>query len=120
MSRKSYTVTIYYAHAGSPMSGDSKSGSGHMWYSIGDGTGPEKSYGFGLKKNVPAWKGELTTDDNSTYLEKNGKTREITKAQYEALEKFGKDPSSAGFSTGIYNAFTHSCVDFTWKARYAL
>ena len=116
MSRKNYTVTIYYAHAGSPMSGGDKSGPGHMWYSIGDGTGPEKSYGFGPKISAPGWKGVLTTDDNSTYLEKHGKTREITKAQYEALEKFGEDPSSFGFSTGWYNAFTHSCVDFTWKA----
>lgn len=121
MSTKSYTVTIHYAHAGSATSGDGKSGSGHMWYSIGDGVAPEKSYGFGPEKDgVPLGKGDVKYNDNSTYLEKHGKTREITKAQYETLEKFGKDPSSAGFSIGIYNAFTHSRVDFTWKAGYAL
>ena len=118
MSTKSYTVTIYYAHAESPISGGGKSGPGHMWYSIGDGTGPEKSYGFGPEKDgVPRGKGDVKENDNSTYLEKHGKTREITKAQYEALEKFGKDPSSAGFNTDTYNAFTHSCVDFVLIQR---
>ena len=65
MSRKNYTVTIYYAHAGSPMSGGGKSGPGHMWYSIGDGTGPEKSYGFGPKERGPIWQGARTTMHNT-------------------------------------------------------
>ena len=46
-SAKTYTVTINVAVAGAPTIGENgergESQFGHMWYSLGDGTKPEKS-----------------------------------------------------------------------------
>ena len=44
-----YTVTVHVA--GPQRRSDGKrSQAGHMWYSLSDGTGEAKSYGFGPKK----------------------------------------------------------------------
>ena len=121
---KTYTVTINVAGpqqtSGDQTSGDRKSWAGHMWYSLGDGTGEEKSYGFGAKNEgvqalVPG-PGKLRYKDNTLYPKKYSRTIEITKAQYDAMQKFGEKPAPEDFDTSNYNFLTNSCVDFTWKA----
>ena len=114
---KTYTVTINVAPTQRKSDGR-RSWAGHMWYSLGDGTKPEKSYGFGAKEGMSG-PGELKRKDNTLYPERFERTIEITRAQYEAMQKFGKDPKAGGFDMN-YDLLTNSCVDFTWKAGYAL
>ena len=116
---KTYTVTINVARVGVRTSNNGRrSPAGHMWYSLGDGT-KEDSYGFGPQKEgvkalLPG-PGKFTSNDNTLYPERYSRTIEITKAQYDAMQKFGKDPKAGGFDMN-YNLLTNSCVDFTWKA----
>ena len=88
-----------------------------MWYSLSDGTGEAKSYGFGpVKPGVPFGPGKITGQDNVLYPDKYSREISITKAQYEAMRKFGENPAAGGFDVSNYNIFNNSCVDFTWKA----
>ena len=113
---KKYTVTVHVA--GPQRRSDNQiSQAGHMWYSLSDGTGEAKSYGFGPKKpGDPFGPGKITDQDNVLYPDKYSREISITKAQYEAMRKFGENPAAGGFDISNYNIFSNSCVDFTWKA----
>ena len=86
-----------------------------MWYSLSDGTGEAKSYGFGPIEPEASGPGKLLDNDNALYPERYSRTIEITKAQYDAMKQFGENPAAGGFDMD-YNALDNSCVDFTWKA----
>ena len=113
---RTYTVTINVAGVGARTTNNGRrSRAGHMWYSLGDGT-KEDSYGFGpIEPGDPSGPGERKPNDNALYPERYSRTIEITKAQYDAMQKFGKDPKAGGFDMN-YKVLTNSCVDFTWKA----
>lgn len=62
---KKYTVTV---HVAGPQrrSDNERSRAGHMWYSLSDGVGEAKSYGFGPKKpGDPFGPGKTTEKDNA-------------------------------------------------------
>ena len=112
---KKYTVTV---HVAGPQrrSDNERSRAGHMWYSLSDGTGEAKSYGFGPKKpREPFWPGKITNQDNVLYPDRYSREISITKAQYEAMRKFGENPAAGGFDM-YYDVLRNSCIDFTWKA----
>ena len=96
-SSKTYTVTINVAGVGARTTDNGKrSRSGHMWYSLGDGT-KEDSYGFRPKKEgASSGEGHVKHNDNTLYPDKYSRTIEITKAQYDAMQKFGENPAAGG------------------------
>ena len=106
---KTYTVTINVADAGAPTIAENgergESQAGHMWYSLGDGT-KEESYGFGPIEREASGPGEPKYNDNALYPERYSRTIEITKAQYDAMKKFGKNPAAGGFDMH-YSALTN-------------
>ena len=106
---KTYTVTINVVGAGAPTIGENgesgESRAGHMWYSLGDDT-KEESYGFGPIEPEASGPGERKRNDNALYPERYSRTIEITKAQYDAMKKFGKNPAAGGFDMH-YSALTN-------------
>ena len=116
---KKYTLTLYIAAPGTPKTDGSKSISGHVYYSINDGSG-EKGWGFSPTGfpyfNAPGHviKDEFKIYKNPHYV----RTMEITKEQYYALQEYGKYPETIAdsFDSKWYIATTNSCVDFTYSA----
>jgi len=101
-----YTLTIHIAEDGTPKLDQDRtdknrmlwkgetSSAGHMWYSIRDGDGPAKSYGFAPQndKNRP---GSVTgkvydTDSKKYYQPLYERTMEISEKQYNSLLEFGE------------------------------
>jgi len=121
-----YILTIYIAEGGTPLldpRDKSPTGAtsllGHMWYSIREGGGIERSYGFQPKVTGFSGAGEVVRDDNARYYEPRYKwTMEISREQFEQFKEFGENGADAKwdyFKSG-YNAASNSCVDFTWAA----
>jgi hypothetical protein len=113
-----YLVHIYVAAPGTPLNlkpfGTSLPG--HMFYVTETGN-TKKSYGLapithgerqGLGK---VYEDDLRNYENPLYC----RTLEITQAQYQKLDEFGKTPTRFGFST-YYQDVRNNCVDFTWAA----
>lgn len=133
MSEPRYVLTIYIAapntllfdEKGRPQWEDGEmkySLPGHVFYSISnDGDKTRQSYGFEPIPSGMREPGHKATGDHLKYRNPAYERRiEITKEQYEALEYFSKYPEKCGFSLDMYNAFTHSCIDFVHTAlRYA-
>ena len=98
-STKTYTVTI--SVAGPQRKSDGKmSWGGHMWYSFSNSAGEDKSYGFataneGARALLPG-PGKPTKNDDALYPKKYSRTINITKAQYDAMKKFGENPAGGG------------------------
>ena len=112
---KHYTATIYVAAPGTPLAlSGGTSAAGHAYYSVADGQ-VENSYGFApAKHGQSSGPGKVYYEDVNDY--KNpyySRTIEITKAQYDKLQEFGKDPAKYKFDME-YSGASNSCIDFTW------
>ncbi|ACZ12026.1 calcium-binding protein [Sulfurospirillum deleyianum] len=115
-----YTITVKISDRGTIYHEDGTSATGHMWYSISDGTSTE-SHGFApAKDGMPLWEGEIKPDDDENY----GSTYYtgtivIDYNQYIKLQQFGNFENLNGnpfdFSS-FYNGLTNSCIDYVWKA----
>ncbi|MDD4855919.1 MAG: calcium-binding protein [Sulfuricurvum sp.] len=115
-----YTITVKIAANGTIYHEDGTSTTGHMWYSLSNGSSTE-SYGFApAKDGMPLWEGTIKTTDDANY----GSTYYtgtivINQWQYEQLIAFGNknnlDGNQFDFSS-YYNGLTNSCIDYTWKA----
>jgi Ca2+-binding RTX toxin-like protein len=116
-----YTITVKISDRGTILLDENgTSATGHMWYSISNGSSTE-SYGF-----APAvhgeWsgEGEVYKDDDTNYASNyyTG-TIVINQWQYEQLKAFGNrnnlDGNPFDFSS-FYNGLLNSCIDYTWKA----
>lgn len=120
-----YTVTIYTAAPGTPLynsgtplrdeAGNAQSSvPGHMYFVTSDGVN-RKSYGF-----APIKPGSVNSPGATTHADEDGnhnplyaRTMEVSKAQYDKLNEFGKAPEKFGFDL-YYRDARNNCVDFTW------
>ena len=86
-----------------------------MWYTIDDGNGGKKSYGYSPKQDgAPRGPGKVGNNDDTLYQSKVfSRNIEISQEQYDKLKQFG---DSKAVNPGIYNGLSNSCIDFTWKA----
>lgn len=112
------TLTINITGRGTPVANDGTGNPGasvlgHMWYSLDDGNGSKRSYGFAPIKHGDPWgPGKVYNNDDSNYLSSDySVTVEITTEQFIALENFGKDPGAYGFDLE-YQGISNSCIDF--------
>ena len=114
-----YTLTIYVAAPGTPMikNGEKSTSSvGHVYYGISNGK-DKMGWGFAPTVSSPIWKGRVVEKEYDIYREPVlERTMEITKQQYDSLKAFGQNPEKYGFNPAVYNAFSHSCVDFLYAA----
>lgn len=116
-----FTLTVKIADAGARIKDDKPSIAGHMWLSV-YGNGQTSSMGFGpVKHGDPSGPREKTDKDNDKYLDiyYSGKIY-ITENQYYTLKDFWDHPKKYGFDPDEYNGLSNSCIDYTWKALYAI
>ena len=113
-------LTINIVRAGTQhSSGPSKTG--HFWYTVSGDDGSHSSYGFAPDEpheGYPFAPGQVYTNDDTAYdptARYYTRTVEITQTQFDALQAFGEDPASFGFSL-YYSGLGNSCVDFVWRA----
>ena len=100
---------------------------GHMWYSISDGQGDIKSFGFQSSNGNPGFdprdvpNGNVSPHDLAAYGEGvTSLSLQISAEQYNALKDFGQFPSEYGFDNSNYELLINSCVDFAYYSmRYA-
>ncbi|WP_244179704.1 PAAR domain-containing protein [Proteus genomosp. 4] len=133
-----YTVTIYTAYPGTPLSDDkgspkfegfnnavrATSSAGHMWLQIKiinkDNTEIDAiSFGFAPIVSGMYGDGEVTDNDTTHYENPYySRTIEITKQQYDKIYEFGDLAmnNKQTYFNLYYNGITNSCIDFTWKA----
>lgn len=117
-----YTVTVYVAAPGTIMLDkegkpkDKPSGPGHMYYTVSDGINT-KGYGFAPKKSEMSGPGHIVEDGQDVYANPlYSRTMQISKEQYEALQKHGEDGlKKKGDFNLNYHFLSNSCVDFVWK-----
>ncbi len=115
MSEK-YTLAVFVAAPGTPLSDGSSSLTGHVWYEVSDSK-VKSSFGFSPDSSgAPTGPGTVSTTETELYLQPFYKrTIEISMEQYNKLLSFGENPREHGFSTQ-YNGATNSCIDFAWGA----
>ena len=127
MSDPKHTVTVYTAAPGTPIHKfgapevDSQghpttSPRGHMYYVTSDGR-ERNSWGFAPQElasvNAP---GVVSRSDETSYQKPvYARTMEISKAQFDKLNEFGRAPEKFGFDLRYRDAI-NSSVDFTWAA----
>ncbi|KAF1716840.1 hypothetical protein CSC74_08165 [Pseudoxanthomonas yeongjuensis] len=114
---KHYTVTIYVAAPGTPLTiSKGTSDAGHVYYSVDDGQMVD-SYGFApAKHGESSGPGKVYEHDVTDYKDPYySRTLEITKAQYDKLREFGGKPDEHGFDME-YRGAVNSCIDYTWGA----
>ncbi|MBD2814656.1 S8 family serine peptidase [Xenorhabdus sp. Flor] len=124
---KKYTVTykvapmgakyVYQEDKGKNKAGDvHSSAAGHMWYSINDGNGNERSYGFESRYGEPWGEGRVTPFDNAAYQETSYEvTIVLNEDQYNKLSRFSENPKEVGgFRDKEYSLHSNSCVDFVF------
>lgn len=111
-----YTVTIYVAAPGTPLSSGGTSAAGHMYFQVSDGA-LHKSFGFApTLSGETRGPGSVRIRDVAEYEKPfYARTIEISKAQFDKLKDFGENPEVHGFNMQ-YNGATNSCIDFTWSA----
>lgn len=128
---KRYTVTVYVAAPGTPLTkedGSPKilengrqdfSAVGHLYYKVSDGT-ETGTVGFGFapeEEGQAIGKGKVKPDEFKKYQNPvYERTLEVSEEQYRALIAFGKEPAIGGFDKNRYNGATNSCVDFLYAA----
>ncbi len=125
MSDPKYTVTVYAAAPGTPIYKDGApkldgqgnpetSVPGHMYYVTSNGD-ERNSWGFAPVEHgsVNGPGGVSTSDAESYHNPLYARTMEISKAQYDKLNEFGKAPDKYGFDMQYRDA-RNNCVDFTW------
>ena len=127
---KRYTVTVYVAAPGTPLTKEDGSplllpGSnkqdysvvGHLYYKISDGTRDgTKGFGFAPKKaGKPFGEGEIKKDEFKKYQNPiYERTLEISEQQYKKLLNYGNNPALGGFDQTKYRGTHNSCVDFLY------
>lgn len=120
------SMTIHIADRGTPRADNTVAMVGHMWFTLENGAGKSKDYGFSQNRRItPAnshpikklfSKGEVYHDDSQTYLQTSlSKKILLSQEQFEKIKAFSDAPDKHGFEKQ-YNAFTNSCVDFVWIA----
>ena len=112
-----YLAHIYIAAPGTPLKLEGGTSlPGHMFYVVEYG-GKRMSYGLApIKHGEINGLGRVYKNDEENYQNPlYQRTLEITRAQYDKLFEFGKDPGRFGFST-YYQDARNNCVDFTWAA----
>ncbi|RZL01050.1 MAG: hypothetical protein EOP36_13165 [Rubrivivax sp.] len=111
-------LTVYIAQAGTPLKLEGGIGSktGHMWWSVDDGSGP-RSYGFApIEHGKTYGPGKIWPNDLDNYESIYVKQEfSISQDQYRDLVTFAGFPELAGFNT-YYLGPTNNCIDFTWAA----
>jgi hypothetical protein len=112
-----YSVTIYTAAPGTPLKSGGASDAGHMYYTTQMNHERSQSYGFGpIEHGNVKGSGERKSTDFNDYLNpRYSRTLEVTKEQYDELNKFGAHPEKYGFDTN-YHGLKNSCIDYTWSA----
>jgi len=116
------TVTVHIAPSGNPLSDGTTSITGHMWFTLTDALGNERSYGFAPRGDGDPWgPGEVKLTDDRHYVNPPyNYTREITEEQFIKMESFAeKAQQQANDGTGRWEEYSgvwNSCVDFTWEA----
>ncbi len=114
---KHYKVTVYVAAPGTPLLlSTGTSAAGHVYYVVTDGNA-RNSYGFGPDTpGQTSGPGKVVYKDVEDYKDPYySRTMEITKAQYDKLQEFGRDPAKHKFDME-YGGASNSCIDFTWGA----
>lgn len=119
------SITVHIAPTGNAFSDGGSSLTGHMWFTLNDGNGNERSYGFAPKnEGEPHGDGEVKRNDDSHYVDPpyNYK-KEISQEQYDAIKNYAeRATASADGNNGRwaeYNGLYNSCVDFTYSALNA-
>lgn len=128
--KKRYTVTVYVAAPGTPLTKEDGSplllpGSnkqdhsvvGHLYYKVSDGTvAGTKGFGFAPKKEGEAFGlGEVKKDEFKKYQNPiYERTLEISEQQYKKLLNYGQNPMLGKFDATDYNGVNNSCVDFLY------
>jgi len=116
-----YTVTVYVAAPGTPLTDPSEhgatSGPGHMFYVTDNGHNQPQSHGFApITHGQIDGPGEINHKDKDNYKDPHySRTMEIGKEQYDKLNAYGNQAAQHGFDT-YYKDARHNCVDFTWAA----
>jgi len=116
-----FSVVVHIADIGSPLSTGENSKTGHMWFTLKDEFGNNRSYGFApLENGSPYGAGKVYETDDEHYLVHKDFERNISQEQYEKISEFirkAKNESDTGKGRwGEYNGALNSCVDFTWEA----
>ncbi len=121
MDKDRYTVTVYAAAPGTPLTQEKDPGAtstpGHMYYATQKNGEPPQSYGFApVKHGSIDGPGHVVRDDVVNYKDPlYSRTMEVSKEQYEKLNDYGNRPKENGFDT-YYKDARHNCVDFAWSA----
>lgn len=121
MDKDRYTVTVYAAAPGTPLTQEKEPGAtstpGHMYYTTQKNGEPPQSYGFApVKHGSIDGPGHVVRDDVVNYKDPlYSRTMEISKDQYDKLNNYGNHPKENGFDT-YYKDARNNCVDFTWSA----
>lgn len=111
-----YTVTIYVAAPGTPLSSGGTSAAGHVYLAVKHGDW-SKSYGFApAVHGASSGPGAVTNEDVKDYVKPYySRTMEISKAQFDKIVEYGSKAAKHGFNME-YNGLSNSCIDFTWGA----
>lgn len=112
-------MIIRIADANTRVRNSSNSVAGHMWFEVQSMDNPAYNFssGFASKSGVPRGAGHRVTTDAKNYEEAYyTAVINISESDAKKLYAFHTDPNKHGFSTKTYNAVTHSCVDYVYKA----
>jgi hypothetical protein len=119
MGKDRYTVTVYAAAPGTPLTQMKGATSipGHMYYATQVNGGEQQSYGFApAKQGSIDGPGRIVPDDVKDYANPlYSRTMEISKEQYDKLNDYGQRSKENGFDM-YYRDVRNNCVDFTWSA----
>lgn len=121
MDKDRYTVTVYAAAPGTPLTQEKDPGAtstpGHMYYTTQKNGEAQQSYGFApVQHGSMDGPGRIVRDDVANYQDPlYSRTMEVSKDQYEKLNDYGNRPKENGFDT-YYKDARNNCVDFTWSA----
>ncbi|SDG99741.1 MULTISPECIES: XVIPCD domain-containing protein [Rhodanobacteraceae] len=121
MDKDKYTVTVYAAAPGTPLTQEKEPGAtstpGHMYYTTQKNGEEPQSYGFApVKHGSMDGPGRVVRDDVANYKDPlYSRTMEVSKDQYDKLNDYGNRPKENGFDT-YYKDARNNCVDFTWSA----
>ncbi|MHC8376341.1 S8 family serine peptidase [Pseudomonas sp. MDT1-16] len=109
---------VYQQNKGDHKAGDTHASSGgHMWYSLSDGAGNRKSYGFESVYGEMRGLGQVGNYDDAGYKETVYEVSVVlTEDQFNKLKNFSEDPQSGGFDNTRYRLLTNSCVDFVYAS----
>lgn len=99
--------------------GGTRSWAGHMWFEVQSLDNKPYNFvsGFASVGGVPVGKGQVLNSDSKNYeTAYYTAVLDITESQAKKLLEFNNNPKKFGFDNSKYNAATHSCVDYVFKA----